>query len=129
MSSRKRLMAVVAAAVLTWPMIAAAPDMGSIRHSVPFTIDITPEVGNAGATAVTLVSMRTGRIRAVKVATIPQGGPPFAFTDTLGAGVVRFDVLIYPPRDGILQFRLTQGANVITHDVVSDVTLVFDVVP
>ena len=129
MNARKLLIGVVAAAVLAWPMIAAAPDMGSIRHSVPFTIDITPEIGNVGATAVTFMSMRTDRIKAVNNVTIPPGGSSFAFTDTLRANVVRFDVLIYPPRNGILQFRLTQGASVISHDVVGDVTLVFDVTP
>jgi hypothetical protein len=129
MNSRKLLMGVVAAAVLAWPMIAAAPDMGPIRHSVPFTIDITPEVGNVGATAVTFMSMRTDRIKAVNNVTIPPGGPSVALTDTLGANVVHFDVFIYPPRNGLLQFRLTQGATVFTHDVVGDVTLVFDVVP
>ena len=45
------------------------------------------------------------------------------------ANVVLFQVSIYLEAPGVAQFRLAQGANTITHDVVGDTTLVFDVVP
>ena len=43
--------------------------------------------------------------------------------------VVRLEISIYPPPFGVAQFRLTQGTNVITHDVNGDTVLVFDVGP
>ena len=111
-------------------LVAGAPYKGSIRRSVPFTVDISPEASNSDPTAVTLASIvRSGRIRDPDVLIIPGGGPAGVRTVTLGANVVLFEVFIYQAANDLAEFRLTQGTNVITHDVIGDTTVVLDVVP
>jgi hypothetical protein len=102
------------------------PFKGSIKHSVAYTVDITPAVNNGPIAATFASIVRRDRLREVDTLTIPSGQAQ-SRTDTLGTNVVRLDITIIPPVNGGAQVRLTQGPNVITHDCVGDTILAFDV--
>jgi hypothetical protein len=104
------------------------PFKGTIRHSVPFTIDLSPALANTAPSGATFISIiRRDRIHEVDTLTVPTGQPQASRTDTLPSNVQRLEVSVYPPDSGIVQVRLTQGPNVITHDCTGDATLAFDV--
>jgi hypothetical protein len=106
------------------------PFKGIIKSGVAYTVDVTPEINNNDSTALTFASIvRRDRLREVDTLTIPKTQPSATRTDTLGTAVVRLDIFIYPPPNGLCQFRLVQGTTVITHDVTGDTTLTFDVTP
>jgi hypothetical protein len=106
------------------------PFKGNISKSLPYVTEVTPATTNTDATAVTYMNINDAdKLVSIDTQTIPTTSPVATSTHTLGAHVVRVQIQVSPPPNGLAQVRVVQGTTVITADVIGDTLLLFDAVP
>jgi len=126
---------VVALSAIALPDRAYAPFRGMLQQGSPFTIEVSNNINNTDACAVTLLMVtRQGRIINATPTTVPPNTTG-TITDTAASNVDRVLVILNPPLPGslgppIVTVRTSQNNAVIANDMYqADTEIVFDVVP
>ena len=116
----KRLSCAIAtvAVLMMQPNPALARFAGTLRSDLPWTVDITPEVGGLVATAVTVTFVNARGRQDTDLFTIPNGEPVFVpYTEAkIPRGTRRIIIELDFSQSSFAQLRVGQRANVITLD-------------
>lgn len=122
-------LALVASLALLPPVIEAAFS-GTLVAEVAATVDITPATTFTGDAAVTIsyLNRRGSKVRDIDIATISSGTAMMTIPLTITKNTGRIYIELDRANPDLAQIRVTQGPDVITHDVDADGRMVLDVV-